>query len=223
MGRASACKFHFSGSSGLRDLLRGSGMIPGLRDIYCMQIEVKREREEKIATLNGWPFKSIYKAKLALATSWDPFATSWAWSSLHASSQVASGGLPEVSGHLPRRGNLVPRRGLWQFWGFAPRTSEIHNFRIRTPFSTFFISPRRWDYALQLSFRLHWLILTLFLIYYKYITYILSLVGRDRKTPFEIHNSFIWTPIPSVFPSLHYYRWDLQFSFRSLRIDIYLP
>ena len=116
--------------------------------------------------------------------------------------------------------HCLPRRGIWQFWGFAPRTSEIHNFRIRTPFSTFFISPRRWDYALQLSFRLHWLILTLFLIYYKYITYILSLVGRDRKTPFEIHNSFIWTPFSSVFLSLEYYWWDLQFSFRKFWLNI---
>ena len=175
------------------------------------------------ATKLGWPFKSIYRANLALATSWQPCSTSWAWSSLHASSQVASGGLPEVTGHLPRRGTACHVVVSDTALGFAPRTSEIHNFRIRTPFSTFFISTRRWDYALQLSFRLHWLILTLFLIYYKYITYILSLVGRDRKTPFEIHNSFIWTPFPSVFPSLHYYRWDLQFSFRSLRIDIYLP
>ena len=62
------------------------------------------ERREKIATINGWPFKYIYRANLALATSWHPFSTSWAWSSLHTSLEVASGGLPEVSGDFPRRG-----------------------------------------------------------------------------------------------------------------------
>ena len=56
------------------------------------------------ATIVGWPFKSIYRANLALATLWHPFSTSWAWSSLHTSLKVASGGLPEVSGDLPRRG-----------------------------------------------------------------------------------------------------------------------
>ena len=59
---------------------------------------------------------------------------------------------------------------------FVPRTLEIHIFRIQAPFSTFFISTRRSDHTLQLSFRLCRLILVLTFI-------ILFLVGRDRKTP----------------------------------------
>ena len=85
-------------ASGLGDNIRASG--------YFLHVNRGKtgEREEKIATLNGWPFKSIYRANLALATSWQPFSTSWAWSSLHTSSQVASGGLPEVLEDFPRRG-----------------------------------------------------------------------------------------------------------------------
>ena len=39
---------------------------------------------------------------------------------------------------------------------------KIRNFRVRAPFSTFFISTRRWERTLQLSFRLRQLILTRF-------------------------------------------------------------
>ena len=53
-------------------------------------------------------------------------------------------------------------------WGltasdFGPRTCKIHNFRVRAPFSTFFICTRSWKYDLQLSFRLRQLVLILFL------------------------------------------------------------
>ena len=49
-GRASTRESHFSGSSGSRGLLRGSGMIPGLRNMIGTQNDAKlRERGRKIA------------------------------------------------------------------------------------------------------------------------------------------------------------------------------
>ena len=49
-----------------------------------------------------------------------------------------------------------------KFLDFRAKTSKIHNFRIRAPFLTFFISTHGWERTLQLLFRLRWLILTLF-------------------------------------------------------------
>nr|KAJ0204385.1 hypothetical protein LSAT_V11C500297460 [Lactuca sativa] len=47
VGRASARELHFLGSSGLRNLLRGSGIIPGLRDTSSTQNDAKREKDER--------------------------------------------------------------------------------------------------------------------------------------------------------------------------------
>ena len=43
---------------------------------------------------------------------------------------------------------------------------KLHKFLIRAPFLTFFISTRIYQHDLQLSFRLHLLVLTLFILHW---------------------------------------------------------
>ena len=70
-GRASAGNSFLLGIFGASGLASGLGNDTGASGYFLHVNRGKTgERGDKIATLNGWPFKYIYRAKSALATSW---------------------------------------------------------------------------------------------------------------------------------------------------------